>query len=107
MRCCYAILLSLAFPALAAPPVQRGGNMPTFVLETGGHTDKVTQILFAPNGRELISAGWDQTIRVWDIASQTTTKVLRLPKGPAHMFRVMAVSPDGQRLAVNGTAQKG
>ncbi|HEY7312346.1 MAG TPA: hypothetical protein VH643_23485 [Gemmataceae bacterium] len=52
--------------------------------------------VFAPDGKTLISCGWDNTIRIWEA---TTGKLLR--SWPAHEQRInsLAVAPDGKTLA--------
>ncbi len=44
----------------------------------------------------LASSSDDQTIRLWDVASQSTLQVLR---GHSNRIRWVAFSPDGQLLA--------
>ncbi|MEZ4632094.1 MAG: hypothetical protein R2880_15520 [Deinococcales bacterium] len=36
-----------------------------------GHTDDVWSVAFSPDGRSLASGSWDNSIKLWDIASQT------------------------------------
>jgi WD40 repeat protein len=52
-------------------------------------------LAFAPDGKMLYSAGWDGTIRRWDVAAR---KQLPPPTG-ARTSEVVAASPDGQTLA--------
>ena len=48
---------------------------------------------FSPDGRRLAAASLDQTMAVWDVASQRTTLTMKGPSGDLRWF------PDSQRLA--------
>jgi RNA polymerase sigma factor (sigma-70 family) len=54
----------------------------------------ITQMALSPNGRTLATAGWDQTIHLWDVA---TGKERRL-KGHRGTVTSLAWSADGSRL---------
>jgi WD40 repeat protein len=70
-------------------------------LETGAHTARVSQLLATPDGKSLITAGGDKTIRVWDIESKTQTRMLLGEIGPGShgSLQAMALSPNGKYLA--------
>ncbi|GGN99718.1 hypothetical protein GCM10010112_93750 [Actinoplanes lobatus] len=61
-----------------------------------------TDLAFGPGGR-LAVASFDGTVRVWDVDGTDAPAVLRQPAG-AHPVAV-AVSRDGNRIAVAGTEQ--
>ena len=67
----------------------------------------VRKVLFTADGRELITVSWDKTIRVWDVASGETLRVLRPPIGVGLEGKInaAALSPDGRTLAVGGYYQ--
>lgn len=68
-------------------------------LETGqvedrleGHEDLVTSVAFMPDPQQLITAGWDARLILWDLESG---EQLQTWDGE---FGSLAVSPDGKRL---------
>jgi hypothetical protein len=60
-----------------------------------GHTETVSAVAFAPDGRSVVSASWDRSARLWDIASSRT---LRSFEGHAEQLSCASVSPDGTTL---------
>ena len=58
-----------------------------------GHTDEVSSVVFSPDGRTLASGSWDNTIRLWDVATGTVQQTLS-GDGASVVF-----SPDGRTLA--------
>ncbi len=63
------------------------------------HAAGVRAIAFAPDGRTLVSGGWDNTIRFWDLA--TGRERDRLP-GPKRGLLGIALTPDGKALVTVG-----
>jgi len=59
-----------------------------------GHTDGITQVVFGPDGSELVSASHDGTVRLWRVGAATAEAVM------THAGPVLgvAVSPDGTRV---------
>jgi WD40 repeat protein len=79
-------------------------SQPVLMLDTGGHMAKVSDVVFTPDGRQLVSASNDKIIRVWDLATGKSIRTIRgdvAPGSPGKIF-AMALSPDGQWLAVAG-----
>jgi WD40 repeat protein len=80
------------------------GQQITPMLDTGGHMALIKDIAFTPDGQQIVSAGEDKTIRVWDVASAKTVRTIRgeIAPGGAGKILAMALSPDGKWLAVGG-----
>lgn len=62
-----------------------------------GHSSAIRAIEFSPDGRQLVSAGEDRAIRIWDIESGQETATFEMSA------KLLAFSPSGDRLAVVGT----
>jgi WD40 repeat protein/tRNA A-37 threonylcarbamoyl transferase component Bud32 len=96
--------------------VSRGARLRTL---RGGHAARVADLSWSPDGQRLVSCSWDQTARIWDVATGGCTSTLLGHAGdvPADVSRgnfsyepsrgwqqqlqvgVMAWSPDGRRIA--------
>lgn len=63
-----------------------------------GHTNAVLGLAYSPDGKTLVSASSDATVRLWDSATGRARMVLR---GHAAPWDV-AFSPDGKRIASGG-----
>ena len=70
-------------------------NRPELVLQTG-HVMKVDGIAFSPDDRLLATGSADNTVKLWDVA---TERELRNLTGHALWVKAVAFSPDGLLLA--------
>jgi WD40 repeat protein len=61
-----------------------------------GHTGAVSAVVFCPGGLLLASAGFDATVRLWDVPEGTLRDTLTADAG---FLTSLAVSPDGGTLA--------
>jgi WD40 repeat protein len=90
-----------------APPRDSVGPvhdpMPEYVT-LAGHTGAVECIAFSPDGSRLASAGWDGTVRVYDLA---TTRAVQTWREAGYPFGGVAYSPDGKLLAYGTGGTKG
>ena len=61
----------------------------------GGHTDAINSVAFSPDGTRLASGSSDNTVRLWDVSTETSIAAFE------HSDSVFSVafSPDGMTLA--------
>ena len=83
-----------------------GSQVMLFDADTGqylrtlvGHTGRVGEVAFSPDGQLLAAGGDDHTIKLWDVA---TAREIRTLCGHAGTVDTLAFSPDGQTLASGG-----
>ena len=65
------------------------------ILAITGHTDAVRRAAFSPDGRQIVTASFDKSARIWDTA---TGRQLRLLSGHTGLVFSAAFSPDGQQI---------
>lgn len=99
--------------ALCMPERQYGApGFPLFLLDlaTGrtlltlpGHAGNVLAAAFSPNGKTVLTASWDKTLKLWDLG---TGHLLRTLPGPPQEVTALAFAPTGQTAVsacVDGT----
>jgi WD40 repeat protein len=67
-----------------------------------GHTDVVSCVSISPDGRWLLSGGWDGTVRLWDLATRRQRAAYNWDLGKK-VFDV-AFAPDGMTAAAAGSS---
>ena len=91
-------------PTFAQAPTPEHLDEPGFAgkvrltLDGGHHVGYMSGMAFTLDGKELVTAGRDHTIRVWDPRSGELLRVLRPPGLGAEM--AFALAPSGKTLAV-------
>jgi hypothetical protein len=78
-----------------APPAQR----PQVPTQSDGHSDAVVWLAISPDGRTLMSASTDRTVKLWDIAGKRLVRDLGVHKD---MARTALFLPDGERALTCG-----
>ncbi|HVK13513.1 MAG TPA: caspase family protein, partial [Gemmataceae bacterium] len=97
-------LLLALLPAAALGQPKADPDAPRLVIDSGGHSGRVTGVAFAADGTVAVTTGNDKTVRVWDLATGDTVRVIRPPAGPGPegMLNALAVAPDGKTIAIGG-----
>jgi WD40 repeat protein len=67
-----------------------------------GHTRPVTSVAVIPDGKQIISSSWDNTLKVWDL--ETGEELFTL-KGHTFPVTSVAVTPNGKQ-AISGSLDK-
>ena len=90
------MLTIIALPAMA--------QAPRIVINPMGHSAKINNLLFTPDGTRIISVSEDKTIRIWNVDNGEMAKIFvsQMGEGSVGMLYASAMSPDGMLLAVAG-----
>ncbi|NJM25810.1 MAG: hypothetical protein HC859_10300 [Bacteroidia bacterium] len=77
---------------------------PRIMINPMGHSGKVHNLLFTPDGHKIISISEDKTIRLWSAESGEMLRKFesQIGDGWEGMLYASAISPSGKYLAVAG-----
>ncbi len=97
----YRILFTVSFILLGIIAKSQG---PRIMINPMGHSGKVHNLIFTPDGGKLISVSEDKTIRIWNVNNGELVKKYETQIGDGFegMLYASALSPDGKWLAVAG-----
>jgi len=92
---CFALILSGSLVIAQAPRI---------MINPMGHSAKIHNLVFTPDGTRIISISEDKTVRIWNSESGEMLKKFesQIGDGPEGMLYTSAISPDGKLLAVAG-----
>src|SRR4051812_50031285 len=104
MRALILLLLAVLAAGQAAAADDGLYADPFLVLEPGRHTAAIRRLDADREGRFLVTASDDETVRVWAAGDGRLLRTLRLPAGPGDVGKAYAaaISPDGALVAAGG-----
>jgi WD40 repeat protein len=92
------VLGSLVFllPIAAEQPAP-----PNLVIALRGHKEAVYGITFSPDGKQILTASGDPSVKVWDLATGKDLKTYAGPDAHKQIVLGVAISPDGATFATS------
>ena len=63
-----------------------------------GHTGVISNMMFYPDNKKIISCSYDKTIRIWDALTQETISIISLNDIDLKYFNIQDISPDGTKI---------
>lgn len=97
--------LSIAFALIiSCTQAYSQSGVPRIVINSMGHSAKIQNLNFTPDGEKIISVSEDKTVRVWNAATGEMLKKFesQIGDGSNGMLYASAISPDGNLLAAAG-----
>ncbi|HNJ70896.1 MAG TPA: hypothetical protein PL129_00260, partial [bacterium] len=87
-------------------PFQELSEPPVLTFESGLHLDRVNAVRYSPDGKEIVTASWDKTIRIWDAWTGQLLRSLRVPgyAGTEGQIFTMDISPDKKYILIAGSS---
>jgi WD40 repeat protein len=99
---CAALIVVGPNPGLRAAGKRDAPTLPGCVATLGGHAEAIYAVAFSPDNKQVASASFDRTIKLWDAATGKEIKTLGGSPGHQNLVLCVAYSPDGQLLASGG-----
>jgi WD40 repeat protein len=100
----FAALAFFASAAVIAPflPAEEPAAPPGLVATLRGHKEAVYGVAFSPDGKLLVTASGDPSIKVWRLADGKELKTFAGPNGHKQLVLAVALRPDGAEFATAG-----
>ncbi len=91
-------------PLLLLGLLATGANAQQLDINTGGHKASVRQVVMTKDGKYLLSAGEDKTIKLWNAQTGSVAEEIRGQVGTDNIGKIyaLALSSDNKLLAVGG-----
>jgi hypothetical protein len=91
------LIRSFEGPRTGLPPEEPRTSLPPGLpaSENLGHTHWVTACAVTPDGRHVVSASYDKTFKIWELATGRTRATL---EGHTRVVTACAVTPDGRHV---------
>jgi WD40 repeat protein len=94
------------------PGQKEAKTLPAYAAKTDkdpeklGHKNAALGAVFTPDGKQLLSVGFDRVLHVWDVEKGAEVKEIpaKLEKDPDDDQYAVAFSPDGSKIATIGYA---
>ena len=90
---CFIFAFALLFTAAA------NAQAPRIVINPLGHSAKVHNLLFTPDGSKIVSISEDKTIRIWNAQTGEVQAELNSNRAMSIPIVQISFSPDGQYVA--------
>src|ERR1700712_2647101 len=99
-----ACRLTIIFYMLTATCLFAQQGAPRIMINPMGHSSKIQNLIFTPDGSKIISVSEDKTLRIWNVSTGEMMQKLdpQAGDGPEGMLYASALTPDGSLLAVAG-----
>src|SRR5437879_1359890 len=95
--------LVLYFTYASGSDAQEKTAGPEIVAKLKGHTDAVYAVAYSPDGKLLVTASFDNTLKLWDAATGKEIKTYGGPTGHSKQVISVGFSQDGSMIASGST----
>jgi len=98
-----ALVVLAALCGLVPSEAQEKSTPPEIVAKLLGHTDAVYAVAYSPDGKYVVTASFDNTLKLWDTATGKEVKTYGGTAGHTKQVISVGFSPDGSMIASGST----